>query len=174
MATTVLIIVIIALLSNLIILLLPLGKEEKAALCVVVGVVFIVCAVIYNVQTGAIPSDVRERISAAPTLEAKQFLMARFGVTETALNVKSVNELKTPLELAGGVLTVLGLILTWVLVVAVKNSDNKVAQKVHRFAIVLTVAAAMYLLSLYAGLQLTIVPWIKQQRYLKKTAPAAV
>ena len=171
MATTTLVIVILALIGNFIVVILPSSKVTKAIICGMIGVAFMVTAVIKNAQTYPVPVMISEKIRTAPTAEAKQFLMARFNVSEAALSIKADKELKTPLEIFGGCLAVLGLILSWVLVVAVRDCDDEEAKQTYKVVQVLSLSAAIYLLSLFCGLQLSIVAWIKNKKSIPEKHP---
>lgn len=162
MATSVLIIVIITLVGNLAILFLPFGKMEKAALSGVVGIVLIVGAVASNAATGEMPFVIREKIAKAPTPEAKQFLTARFNITEAEPENKAAAETPTPIELGVSCLVGLALTLTVVLLAAVRECDDKTAKAANSAALALNVTATGFLLSLVYGLQLSLVAWIKK------------
>lgn len=166
MATTTLIIVILALLGTFTVVILPCSKFTKAVLCGMIGVVFMVAAIIKNAQTYPVPNLICEKIRTAPTIEARQYLMTRFNVSEAALSIKAENELSTPLEIFGGCLTALGLILSLVLVVAVRNCNDEEAGQTYKVVQLLTLSAVIYLLSLYMGLQLSIIAWIKNKKSL--------
>lgn len=164
MATTTLVIVILTLIGNLTIVSLRINKVQKALFCGMIGVVLGGCAIIHNAQTPQVPLTVLNAIRNAPSNEAKQFLVERFNVSSATPDIKAESELKTPLEIFGGLFSVLMLTLAWVLVVAVRESNDEQAGQVYTIVQMLSAAAVMYLLSLYCGLQLSVIAWIKREK----------
>ena len=154
MATTTLIIIISALVGNLIILYLPIDKLKKALLCGMIGVALLIVAIVFNAQNYSVPAIYNEkaRIALSERLQAN-----------AAPKIEVEPQLKTPLELAGGCLIALGLTLGIFLVVAVRNSNNKEADQAHQIAKALTIIATAYVLSLYYGLELAVVAWVKKK-----------
>lgn len=162
MATTTLIVVIIVLLGNLGILYLPFDKKKKAVLSLISTAVLVICALSCNAQKNEIPVMMREKIAKAENQQGQKAMMATFNLSEEKLNTKEDNP--TPIEIGVSVVLVFALVFTPLLIYVVKDQDEKTTKKVHQKALILNALAVLLVLSLYYGLKLTIVPWIKKSQ----------
>ena len=97
--------------------------------------------------------------------QVKKSMMATFNVTEETLNIQQTAH--TPIENGVAVVLVLALVFTPILLHVVVDNDDKQVKKVHLLAFTLNVVASAFLLSLYFGLKLTIIHWIKKNREKK-------
>ena len=165
MATTVLIVVIIVLTSNLAILYLPFDKKRKAQLSLVIIGALVIFCLSHNAWNNETPVQIREKIVMIQDAQVKKSMMATFNVTEETLNIQQTAH--TPIENGVAVVLVLALVFTPILLHVVVDNDDKQVKKVHLLAFTLNVVASAFLLSLYFGLKLTIIPWIKKNREKK-------
>ena len=168
MATSVQIVVIIVLVSNLAIIYLPFSKIKKACLSLVVFFGACLCATYGNGQEGAVPSHIVEVASHGP--EAKKAMMARFNISEERMN-RELNpkpvELRKPTtaELVTGMVSsmaLLAILMTPFSLAMVRESSDDDAKKAYNLAWTYNVLACAFVLSLYYGLELIILPWRKK------------
>ncbi len=171
MTTLTILVIIIILLGNLFILYMPFSKKEKAGFCGAASLFLGFWAIGYNAQTDHAGSFVYETIATAPTINAKQCLMARFDITETELRSRVGDEAKTAIEVGVYALVSLALVLGALLPSAVRNNDDKDAKAVYLLLIALNVTALAFLLSLAYGLQLRWLPWLKNKTVSESISP---
>lgn len=163
-----LIVVIIFLTANLAILYLPFDKSKKAVLSLIsLGVLF-VFSLSHNALNYKVPVQMSEKIVLADNNVAQKSMMATFKVSEEQLN--TTKKMPTPIELGVTISVILALVFTPLLLNAVKEDDRS-AKKVHKIVFSLNAVACGLLLSLYYGLELTIVPWFKKTAEKPKTSP---
>ena len=162
MTTLTLIVVIIVLLGNLGILYLPFDKKKKAVLSLISVVVLAICVLSCNAHKKEVPVLMREKIAKAENPQGQKAMMATFNLSEEQLNTKEDNP--TPIEFGVTVVLVFALVFTPILINAVRDQDEKTTKKVHQKALILNALAVLLVLSLYYGLKLTIVPWIKKSQ----------
>lgn len=163
-----LIVVIIFLTANLAILYLPFDKSKKAVLSLIsLGVLF-VFSLSHNALNYKVPVQMSEKIVLADNNVAQRSMMATFKVSEEQLN--TTKKMPTPIELGVTISVILALVFTPLLLNAVKE-DDMCAKKVHKIVFSLNAVACGLLLSLYYGLELTIVPWFKKTAEKPKTSP---
>ena len=177
MTTIVLLVVIIVLTCNLAILYLPFEKRKKEMLSLItVGILFI-CCLGYNARNNKVPVQLCNKIISIDNPYAQKSMMATFNISEVEMQnlsektrSASLDELlqstthKLPALISFGVTVVLifALVFTPLLIFAVRKNDDKDVKKIHQIAFCLNVVAAACLLSLYYGLKLALVPWIKK------------
>ena len=174
MATTMtLIVVIVVLVWNLGVLYLPFDKRMKARLSLgsfALLLMFCVC----NANKGDEPKQhVYRQIvwQKARNPQAAQAMMAAFNVSEEELNTEA--QKPTPIEAMVYSLLALALITPLLInVVVMEKEDDKATEKELQLIFALNVVAAACLFSLYYGLKLAIVPWIKKKSMEGKTSSA--
>lgn len=65
---------------------------------------------------------------------------------------------------SGGFMTVLAMIFSWFLVAVVRDKNEEKTEQALFAARIMLIAATIYLLSLYGGLQLSVVAWTKRKK----------
>lgn len=172
MATMTLIVVIIVLVSNLAIIYLPFSKAKKACLSLVVLSVFTFCSILYSDWNNDVPCDIVRVAKNSP--EAKKAMMARFNISEArmdrALHPELYNKANskeyTPTQWCIGVvefvLLIAAIIFTPVMVSCCRESSDDDAEKAYNLAWTYNVLACAFVLSLYYGLELVLLPWRKK------------
>ena len=179
MATLTLIVVIVFLTANLAILYLPFDKTKKAMLSAVSIGLLTVCCLAHSAWNNEIPVHICEKIKNAPNVEAQRSMMATFNVSEEMLNnhTTAPAEMPTPIEFGVAfvvtVILIAALVFTPLLLLVARDDDNT-AKKVHRIAFSLNILASGFLLSLYYGLELPILPWIKKTSETKRVTSSPV
>ena len=173
MTAIVLIVVIVFLTANLAILYLPFDKTKRAILSAIsFGILTVFCGT-YNACHNGIPAHIYEKIKYAPNVEAKRSMMASFNISEEKLNnYIKMHEAKkpTPIELGVTLMLSVTLVLTPVLLNAVRDDKDDEAKKVYRILFSLNILASGFLLSLYYGLELPILPWAKKALKKRETS----
>ncbi len=168
MATTsVQIVVIIVLVSNLAIIYLPFSKIKKACLSLIVFFGACLCAAYINGQQGAIPLHI---VKVAHNQEAQKAMMARFNIAEASMDRElhpEPVELRKPttVELVTvmvGSMALIAILLTPFALAIVKDKKGDDAKKAYNLAWTCNVLACAFVLSLYYGLELIILPWRKK------------
>lgn len=143
-------------------------KSYKSALCI--ALVFGVFVAFGTMR----PEDYKDPDKVSKELEVT---LARCGMTVADFAEMKANQ--TPLE-QGGDFLVLILVFTGFFALAIVGNlqdagEEKYAKQIIKKCLALTCAAMFYLLSLYAGVQLTLIPWIKKQKkYLRGETATAV
>lgn len=170
MATLTLIVVIVLLTCNAAILYLPFDKHKRSILSWVVAGVLAVCCLAQNAWNNEIPVLMREKVIKLENVSVQKSMMATFNVSEEKLNPQT--EMPTPIELGGTILLVFALVFTPLLVHVAKFQDDNEAKEVHQWALTLCIAACVYLLSLYYGLKLAVMPFYNKVLGKDKTSPA--
>lgn len=157
MTTFTLTVVIIVLTCNLAILYLPFDKKKKAKLGLITGAFGVICALSYNAWNHEAPVYAKE--IAARNETAQKAMMATFNVAEEKLDINTSKP--TPIEQGVSIVLAFALVFTPLLLHVVKDNNDKETEMVHKVTFTLNAVASALLLSLYFGLKLTIVPWIK-------------
>lgn len=168
MATTELFVVIIILVWNLAVLYLPFEKKQRARLSFISIAVLIVFCLLNNGKSNAPKPSICQQIAwnKAHHPETAKAMMAAFNISEDELT----NNIKKPTPIEGMVFIVLTLALLTPLlinVVVMEKEDDNVTKKGFQLIFALNVVASALLLSLYYGLELTIIPWIKKSEMRK-------
>lgn len=180
MATLTLIVVIVFLTANLAILYLPFDKTKRAMLSAISVGLLTVCGLAHGAWNNEIPVHICEKIKHAPNVEAQRSMMATFNVSEEMLNnhTAAPAEMPTPIEFGMAfvvtVILIAALVFTPLLLLVARNDDDATAKKVHRIAFSLNILASGFLLSLYYGLELPILPWIKKTSETKRVTSSPV
>lgn len=159
-------VVIGALVAQLAVLYLPFSNKKKAIYSLLVFATLLLGLRLVGENDGRtknhLPCNYREIIARNPY--AKQTLMAAYNMTEAEIEAKQPFEEGTPIERSVNLLAVMALYLTPLFIWAARcdNFDENEMKKVHQWVFALCAVAAASLLSLYYGLQLTIVPLYKK------------
>jgi 4-amino-4-deoxy-L-arabinose transferase-like glycosyltransferase len=162
MTTFTLLVVIIVLTCNLAILYLPFDNKKKVQLSLIVAAGLLICCVSYNVGKNEVPVHIKEKIAQTENIEAQKSMMATFNVTEGQLN--TTTETPTYIEFGVTVMLVLALVFTPLLIVAVRDENNDTIKEVHLVALTLNALACGLLLSLYYGLKIPTIPYVKMKK----------
>jgi hypothetical protein len=176
MATSELYVVIGALVAQLAVLYLPFSNKKKAIYSLVVFAALLLGLRLVGENDGGtknhLPCNYREIIARNPY--AKQTLMAAYNMTEAEIDAKQPFEEGTPIERSVNLLAVMALYLTplfiWAAICDKANDDE--IKKVHQWTFALCTVAAASLLSLYYGLELTVMPLYKKAFRKAKPSPA--
>jgi len=176
MATAELYVVIGALVAQLAVLYLPFSNKKKAIYSLVVFAALMLGLCLVGESDGGnrshLPYNYRETINRNPY--AKQTLMAAYNLTEAEIEAKQPFEEGTPIERSVNLLAVMALYLTplfiWAAICDKANDDE--IKKVHQWTFALCTVAAASLLSLYYGLQITLMPIYKKAFRKAKPSPA--
>jgi hypothetical protein len=145
------IVVIITITINIVALYLSIGKYNKLALICLAWIGLSFYALLDGAINSKVPAHILERIEKAPTVEGKQYLMARFSITEEMLKAEEITS--TPVEAGVSVSLVFALVFTPILLIAARSDDDKM-KKLTRVALFLNIMAMAFWLSLYFGLRL--------------------
>ncbi len=166
MATAELYVVIGALVAQLAVLYLPFNNKKKAIYSLVVFAALMLGLCLVGESDGGnrshLPYNYRETINRNPY--AKQTLMAAYNLTEAEIEAKQPFEEGTPIERSVNLLAMLALYFSPLFIWAARcdDTDENEMKKVHQWTFALCAVAAASLLSLYYGLQLTLVPLYKK------------
>lgn len=167
MATSISIVVIIFLIWNFAVLYLPFDKRKKAKLSAISVAVLALFALYTNARNYQIPACITAAMVDKPA-EAKLSMMASFGIEERP---SSEGKDLTPIELGVAIFVTFAVIFvpTFIGVVRNKKDDEEEeeqqhdVQVAHKIALILCSVALALLLSLYFGLKLTLLPFIKSR-----------
>ncbi|MEE6207330.1 MAG: hypothetical protein VZR95_04675 [Alphaproteobacteria bacterium] len=171
MTTWTLVVVIIVLTCNLGILYLPFDKKKKQVFSLIAAAFLLVCCFSHNALNNEVPVPIREKIQTTDNLEAKKAMMAAFSVTEEQLN--ATTEMPTYIELGVTVMLVLALVFTPLLLHVVREHDDETVKEVQLVAFTLNALACGLLLSLYYGLKIPTILYVKMKKSEEgKTLPA--
>ena len=163
---TYLYVVIGALVAQLAVLYLPFSNKKKAIYSFLVFATLMLGLGLVGENDGGtknhLPCNYREIIARNP--HAKQAFMATYNMTEAEIEAKQPFEEGTPIERSVNLLAVLALYLTPLLIWAAicDDANDDEMKKVHQWTFALCAVGTALLLSLYYGLQLTIVPLYKK------------
>lgn len=154
----IIIIISFALIGNLIMFFLPISKSKKAAIYGIISFALVIIILAKNAENYAVPAVLSPKAQIA--------LADKCGKTIELTKTKTAS-LETPFEATGGLFAVLSAVMAFFALMT-KTKNEEETKEVYLISLTFSAIATLYLLSLYAGLELCLVAWIKDRKELVK------